>query len=77
MDQGHRLDERNVNGCHELGVSRLTFDTGPLGQVIDNDLTRVDMIIDKWHPSLWAIPTEDGDSGQAEPCGSYNFLCAI
>ena len=68
---------QTVSECSRLGESTPTFDTRPLCQVIDNHLARVDMIINKWHPSFWTVSTKNRHSGQTESCGAYHFLCAI
>lgn len=66
-----------VSEAHGMDKSLLTFDARPLGQVIDDHLTRVDVIIDEWYSSLRTISAKNRNSSQAESCGTYHLLCAI
>ena len=67
----------SVNERHGLEESILTFDARVLSQVINDHLTRVDVIVDEWHPGFRATPTKNRNSGQAEPSGTYHFFRAI
>lgn len=57
--------------------STLTFDARMLGQVVDNGLAGVYMIINEGDAFFESTSTKNRDSSQAMPCRPQDFLRSV
>lgn len=65
-----------VNGA-ERGKRGRTFDARKLGEIINNDFARMDMIVNKRNAFFRAIPSQDRDTCKTEASRANDTLRTI
>lgn len=71
-----------VTNCHNVSHEKeywitLTFDTRKLGQIINNDLARMDMVVDERDTFFRTIAPKDGHASKTEPCRADDTVGTI
>lgn len=68
----------NISSGHGmLEDYELTSDSRELGQIVNNSIRCMDVIIHEWSSAVLALSSQDGNSGKSHQGGPNNFLRTI